>query len=98
MQFYSLTLMQPQIKKDDSLTHSMYTVRNTSLCTPTFTRQMIESAVERGATIINLNAVQFAPPPVIEQLASLRREYDISYVNIPEKTEYMLQSKSGQNK
>lgn len=82
--------MQPQIKPSNSSASNIYMVRSTSLCTPVFTRQIIEDAVERGATTVNLGAVQFAPPSVINELKELRREHEITYINVPEKTDHIL--------
>lgn len=70
----------------------MYAVRNESLCTPTYARQLIEEAVESGASKVHLGSLEYTTWAAAEELATLAAEYDIEYVGLRDGTRRTLES------
>lgn len=70
----------------------MYVLRNESLCTPTYARQLIEGAVESGASKVHLGSLEYTTWAAAEELATLAAEHDIEYVGLRESTRRTLES------
>lgn len=60
----------------------IYVIRNESLCTPVYARQLIEKAIENGASKIHLGSLEYTTWAAAEELETLAAEYDIEYIGL----------------
>lgn len=70
----------------------MYVIRNESLCTPGYARQIVENAVENGASRIHLGSLEYTTWAAAEELAELAAEHDIEYVGLRDGARRTLES------
>lgn len=70
----------------------IYVIRNESLCTPIYARQLVENAVESGASKIHLGSLEYTTWAAAEELSALAAEYDIEYIGVRNGAKRTLES------